>query len=222
MRVLIYLFCVLNFFCNKKNKEVVYYKDFDFVNLVGIEKIDNNEFNKVLEVYKSKDKLTLKVTSTDIVAHSHNLDFYKKEDYFEYNSEYKVEDPSEYVKEVFYLKNGIGMKFFLSFYNNKPNYCKVSEVNFKKNEIREVFFEEKHIQPSPDLMFNELKENKSASTFSTTNVYEENGKIKKVWNEFNFVTKENYNSVSYYEGYPDSKISQFHNLFRYYFGKEIR
>lgn len=223
MKILVYIYCVLNLFCNSNNiNKESYYEDFDFVNLEGVKKVNKSNLDKLLQVIKEKDKIILKAISTELVSYSFDIVFLKKGNYYVNNSEYKVEDPNEYVKEIFYLKDGIGMKYFLSFYNNKPNYCKVSEINFIKNEISIAVFNEKHIKPSPNMTFNELKKNKEITSIFKINLYEENNKIKKVWNEYNFLTKEYYNVVSYYEGYPDSKINQFHNLYKNYLGGEIR
>lgn len=114
------------------------------------------------------------------------------------------------------------MKFLLSYDEGKPDYCSISEINFKKNEIKEIEFYKKHIQPSPDLTFEKLKNHKDISFITTTNIYEDKGKLKHKWKRKDIKTKEETTSISYYEGYPDSKINQFWNLYRYYFGGEIR
>ena len=89
--------------------------------------------------------------------------FLKKDGYYYSYVEPKVEDPAATVKETFYLKDGIGMKFHLSYDDGKPSYCHISEINFKKNEIKVIQFYEKHIQPSPDLIFEKLKNHKDIS-----------------------------------------------------------
>jgi hypothetical protein len=220
--ILAFLFisCSQNY--NRLGEKVTYYKDFDFVNLKGIDIIDKNDFDDVIEVFKTDEKLILKQTSTDYIDHSYDIVFLKKDGFYSSYDEPKVEDPAQTVKETFYLKDGIGMKFHLSYDDGKPSYCHISEINFKKNEIKEIQFYEKHIQPSPDLTFEKLKNHKDISFITTTNIYEDKGRLKKVWKDYNLQTKEETTTISYYEGYPDSKINQFWNLYRYYFGGEIR
>ncbi len=216
----IFISCTQNY--NRLGKKVTYYKDFDFVNLKGIDIADKNDFVRAIEVFKTEEKLILKLTTTDFNDHSYDIVFLKKDEYYYSYDEPKVEDPAQTVKETFYLKDGIGMKFHLSYDDGKPSYCHISEINFKKNEIKEIQFYEKHIQPSPDLTFEKLKNHKDISFITTTNIYEDRGKLKKIWNDNNLQTEEETTTISYYEGYPDSKVNQFWNLYRYYFGGEIR
>lgn len=216
----IFISCTQNY--NRLGEKVTYYKDFDFVNLKGKDTVDKNDFDRVIEVFKTDEKLILKLTSTDFIDYSYELEFLKKDGYYYFYDEPKDEDPAVTVKETFYLKDGIGMKFRLSYNEGKPDYCHISEINFKKNEIKKVRLYEKHIQPSPDLTFEKLKNHKDISFIDITNIYEEKGKLKKVWKDINLKTKEETTTISYYEGCPDSKINQFWNLYRYTFGGEIR
>lgn len=217
---LIFISCTQNY--NRLGEKVTYYKDFDFVNLKGIDTIVKKKFDDVIEVFKTEEKLILKVTSNKYFPISNDIEFFKKNGYYYSYDEPKEEDPAVKVKETFYLKDGIGMKFHLSYDDGKPSYCHISEINFYKNEIKVIKFYEKHIQPSPDLTFEKLKNHKDISFITTTNIYEDRGKLKKIWNDYNLQTKEETTTISYYEGYPDSKINQFWNLYRYYFGGEIR
>lgn len=218
--VLILISCNQNY--NRLGEKVTYYKDFDFVNLKGIDTVDKNDFDDVIEVFKTEEKLILKQTSTDFIDHSYDIEFLKKDGYYYSYDEPKEEDPAVTVKETFYLKDGIGIRFRLYFDNKKPQYCSFSEINFKKNEIKEIQFDEKHIQPSPDLTFEKLKNYKNISLIHITSVYEDNGKLKIVGKRILIETNEKTDYISYYEGYPDSKVNQFWNLYRYYFGGEIR
>jgi len=218
--VLVLISCTQNY--NRLGEKVTYYKDFDFVSLKGINTVDKNDFNNVIEVFKTDEKLILKLTSTDFIDHSYELEFLKKDGYYYFYDEPKEDDPSITLKETFYLKDGIGMKFLLSYDEGKPDYCHISEINFTKNEIKEIEFYEKHIQPSPDLTFEKLKNHKDIYSINTTNIYEDKGKLKHKWERKNLKTKEETTNISYYEGYPDSKVNQFWNLYRYYFGGEIR
>lgn len=219
--ILTFLFisCTQNY--NRLGEKVTYYRDFDFVNLKGIDIVDKNDFDEVIEVFKTEEKLILKVTSNKYIPISNDIEFLKKEDYYSYD-EPKEDDPSITLKETFYLKDGIGMKFLLSFDEGKPDYCRISEINFKKNEIKEIEFYKKHIQPSPDLTFDELKNHNDISFIDITKIYEDKGKLKHKWKSINLKTKEVTNNISYYEGCPDSKVNQFWNLYRCYFGGEIR
>lgn len=217
---LIFISCTQNY--NRLGEKVTYYKDFDFVNLKGIDTIDKNDFDRVIEVFKTEEKLILKLTLTDFIDNSYDLEFLKKDGYYYFYDEPKEDDPSITLKETFYLKDGIGMKFLLSYDEGKPNYCRISEINFMKNEIKEIQFYEKHIQPSPDLTFEKLKNHKDISFITTTNIYEDKGKLKHEWKRKNLKTKEETINISHYKGYPDSKVNQFWNLYRYYFGGEIR
>lgn len=204
------------------NKETTYYKDFDFVNIKGIDSVNKNDFKDLIQVFKEKEKFTIKVTSTEFVSNSYELEFIKKDGYFFKYEEYKEEAPYINNKETFYLKNGIGMKYVLKYEDDKPSFCSVTEINFRKNEIREIGIYNKHIQPSPELSFDEIKKDKDISFIDITNVYEDNGKLKMTMERFNPNTKEKKNYSSYHTGYPDSKINQFWNLYRYTFGKEIK
>ena len=217
---LLFISCTQNY--NRLGEKITYYKDFDFINLKGKDTVNKNDFDNVIEVFKTDKKLILRLTSTDFIDISHDLEFLKKENYYFFYDEPKEDDSSITLKETFYLKDGIGMKFLLSYDESKPNYCSISEINFKKNEIKKIIFYEKHIQPSPVLTFEKLKNHKNISFIYTTNIYEDKGKLKIKWKSINFETKEETNNISYYEGYPDSKVNQFWNLYRYFFGGEIR
>ncbi len=215
-----FISCTQNY--NRLGEKVTYFKDFDFVNLKGKDTVDKNDFDDVIEVYKTDKKLILRLTSTDFIDISNDLEFLKKDGYYYSYDEPKEDDPSITLKKTFYLKDGIGMKFLLSYDEGKPHYCSISEINFKKNEIKEIKFYEKHIQPSPVLTFEKLKNHKDISFIHTTNIYEDKGKLKHKWKSINLKTKEETTTISYYEGYPDSKVNQFWNLYRYFFGGEIR
>jgi hypothetical protein len=220
--ILVFLFISCNQNYNRIGEKVTYYKDFDFVNLKGLDSVDKNDFDDIIEVFKTDEKLILKQTSTDFIDHSYDIEFLKKDGYYYSYDEPKVEDPAQTLKETFYLKDGIGIRFRLYFDNKKQEYCSISEINFKKNEIKEIQFDEKHIQPSPDLTFEKLKNHKDISLIHITNVYEDNGKLKIVGKRVLIEANEKTDYTSYYEGYPDSKVNQFWNLYRYYFGGEIR
>ena len=217
---LLFISCSQNY--NRLGEKVTYYKDFDFVNLKGKDTVDKNDFDRVIEVFKTEEKLILKLTLTDFIDHSYDIEFLKKDGYYYSYDEPKVEDPAQTVKETFYLKDGIGMKFHLSYDDGKPSYCHISEINFKKNEIKKVRLYEKHIQPSPDLTFEKLKNHEYISFIDITNIYEDKGKLKHKWKRKDIKTKEETTTISYYEGFPDSKVNQFWNLYRYFFGGEIR
>ena len=134
MKFFIYIFVFLFLSCtknyNRLEEKVTYYKDFDFVNLKGIDTIDKNDFDRVIEVFKTDEKLILKQTSTDFIDHSYDIVFFKKDGYYYSYEEPKEDDPSITLKETFYLKDGIGMKFLLSYDEDKPYYCHISEINF--------------------------------------------------------------------------------------------
>ncbi|MES2545660.1 MAG: hypothetical protein V4548_12300 [Bacteroidota bacterium] len=194
------------------------------MNIKGIDPINKYFHERFIEVFNEKEKFTISVTST-FLFHSNHREFIKKDGYYYNYQEYKKgeqEDPFISSKETFYLKDGIGMKFFLQYDKGKPYYCSVSEINFKKNEIREIEFYKHMVDPSPDLTFDNLKDDKRIAFITITNIYEDNGKLKHTWENIDYIHNEKTKSVSYYSGYPDSKINQYWNLYMCFFGDEIR
>ena len=220
MKFYIYILCLITLSCKVNNK--TYYRDFDFISIKGVDSLDNNNLNHAIEVVEEKNKLIIKVSSSDIFSHNYEEEFIKKANYFYKDIKYDVEDPNQYMREVFYLKNGIGMKYLLSFEDNKPNFCKISEIDFNKNKLRTFTLYGKHIEPSKDLNFDKIKNENDVTFIDFTNIDIENGKLKVVSKIINIKSNEETVYVGYYSGYPNVKINQYWNLYKYFFGKEVR
>ncbi|WMW76925.1 hypothetical protein RF683_05340 [Flavobacterium sp. 20NA77.7] len=226
MKLFKYFLLLSCFSCVKNNnifvQKTMRFKDFDFINYQGRDAVDSKVKDGVINVVNGKDKITLSVNFFENSNVNFNNVFSKNEDYYINYQEYNEDDPNIKVKETFYLKNGIGMKFHLTYDNNKPDFCRISEINFSKKLIREVEFYKYDISPSPDITFDKLKDNKNIFQINEIEISEVNDKLVKKMKVTDFKTKEVTNFTSYYTGYPDSKINQYWNLYRYYFGKEIR
>lgn len=222
MKFYIYFLCLIALSCNVNNK--THYRDFDFINIKGIDSLDNNNLKDAIEVVKERNRLILKVFSSNFISHNYEEVFIKKTNYFYKDIKYNVEDPNQYMREVFYLKNGIVMKFLLCFEDNKPNFCKISEINFRNNKLRTFTLYGRHIEPSQDLTFDKIKNDNinDIGIIDFANINVENGKLKVVNKIINIKSKEETNYVGYYVGYPNVEVNQYWNLYKYFFGKEIR
>ncbi len=106
--------------------------------------------------------------------------------------------------------------------DHRITFSRFTEIDFHHNKIRELDFYNYEIQPSPNHTFDNLKNDKNVFNSKEIEIEEDDDKIIKNMKVINYKTKVEENYISYYSGYPDSKINQFWNLYRYSLGSEIK
>lgn len=223
LSVFLILSCKNNSFNSKKND--TYYEDVNFIDFTGQKIISGNHRETSFQIEKKDYEINLKVFISpnlqDKVGSGEFNEIFKIEnDYLYKYEEYNEDDPSIKIKEYFYFKDGVGIKYHLSFQNGKSSNSSVSKIDFRKKEIEEFEYESFDINPSSNFDFSRSN-NKNAIFFNKTNIEIKNKKLHLIWKSEDLQTNKIEIINSYYEGFPNSEINNYWNLYKQFYGSEI-